>query len=164
MGAQGAQGPVQLDWSSGGAGASAGGLASELSSGSRNAHLSWRRKQHGQKVPELRAQSPSTRTGTAAPLRPLRSQPFLLPARILPYQALALDLLSELVFPLRCSRFLLSHSPLLTATPLTWRPVLPLPFEPSLSLHGTPHSRDTGDWTAKPNTAAEFRSVKSLST
>lgn len=99
MGAQGAQGPVRVDESSGGAGASAGGWelglgessaggpASELSSGSRNAPLSWRRKQHGQKVPELRAQSPSARTGTAAPLQPLRSQPFLLPARFLPYQA-----------------------------------------------------------------------------
>lgn len=53
---------------------------------------------HGQKVPEPRAQSPSARTGTAALLRPLRSQPLLLPARILQFQASALDLLSELQF------------------------------------------------------------------
>lgn len=155
MGAQGARGPVRVDWP----------LNFQVQAGMHLCPGGECEMRHGQKVPEPRAQSPSARTGTAAPLRPLRSQPFFLPARDLPYQASALDLLSA-SFPLSCSRFPLFRRGSLTqlkATPLTWCPVLPLPFEPSLFLYGTQHSRDT-DWPAKLSTAGESRSVMSLST
>lgn len=154
IGAQGAQGPVRGDWP----------LNFRVDAGMHLCPGGECEMRHGQKVPEPRAQSPSARTGTAAPLSPLRSQPLLLPARFLPFQASALDLLSELVFLSAAPDFFRRGSlTQLMATPLTWCPVLPLPLEPSLLLHGTQHSRDT-DWPAKLNTAAESRSVTSLST